>query len=60
MNNKKVLKILKNNGFLLARKKGSHFIFIRENNHISIPIHKGKDIHRGMLKRLFKENNINI
>lgn len=58
MNNKKFLAILKNNGYTLSRTKGSHNIFKKENNTISIPIHKGKDLHKGMVNRLIKENNL--
>ena len=58
MNNKKFLAILKRNGYTLTRIKGSHNIFKKEGKHISIPIKKGKDIHRGMINRLIKENNL--
>lgn len=58
MTNREFIAILKNNGYTLTRISGSHNIFQKEGKHISIPIKKGKDLHRGMVNRLIKENNL--
>ena len=50
-------KLLKQNGYFVGRKKGSHVIYINEENkHISVPY--GKSINAMLAQRLIKENNL--
>lgn len=48
--------ILRRNGYLYARCKGSHFVFINRESgkHISI----NKDLNEMVRERLIKENNL--
>lgn len=48
---KKVIKILKKNGFILDRSKGSHYIFIHANysSKFIVPIHS-KEVSKYILK----------
>lgn len=51
-------KLLKKNGFVIDRKKGSHIIYVNvDGEHISIPY--GKEINAMLAQRLIKENNLN-
>ena len=50
-------KILKKNGFLYDRSKGSHSIFTNgDGSHISVP----KSMNAVIIERLIKENNLII
>ena len=50
-------KILKKNGFLYDRSKGSHSIFTNgDGRHISVP----KSMNSVIIERLIKENNLII
>lgn len=50
----KVKKILNENGWVYDRNSGDHLIFVKDNRHMSIPIHPNGLI----LQRLFRENDI--
>ena len=49
-------KILKKNGWKLARIQGSHHIYTKKGRkeRISLPIHGNKDIKLGLLKHFMK------
>lgn len=51
---KEFTRILKYNGYCLDRIKGSHHIYIKDNNHISVP----KNLKSVIALRLIKENNL--
>ena len=61
MTAKQVMKILKKNGWKLARISSSHHIFIK-NGHdrpVPVPFHKGKDDNLGdFAKDILKEAGI--
>ena len=62
MTAKQVMKILKKNGWKLARINSSHHIFVKEGceRPIPVPFHKGKDDNLGdFAKDILKEANIN-
>ena len=53
----KLLKIIKNLGFELVHVKGSHHIFKnKEGKRISIPVHRGTLIGKGLLLKIIKED----
>lgn len=55
----KVIKILDKLGFKIIRKKGSHVILKHSNGRIIvIPVHKGEEIGRGLLRKIIKDANI--
>jgi predicted RNA binding protein YcfA (HicA-like mRNA interferase family) len=51
--------ILLRAGFKLARGKGSHRIYIKENKRIIIPFHSGKILHPKIVKQVFKNIETN-
>lgn len=60
MNCDKFIKILTTNGFQLKRNHGGTFIYhnVKTTKMVSIHYHKGKDMHKGMARRLLKECDI--
>ncbi len=53
----KILKIVKKLGFELIHVKGSHHVFKNaEGRRITIPVHKGKSIGKGLLLKIIKED----
>jgi predicted RNA binding protein YcfA (HicA-like mRNA interferase family) len=54
-----LIKILKKNGFVLKRSKGSHQIFYNTTTHITtvVPVH-GKDIKKGTFLAILKQAGI--
>lgn len=53
---KKLCKILEENGWALARIKGSHHVYIKdgEEARIVVPVHSNKEIKTGLLKAILK------
>lgn len=60
INARKLIKILKRDGFLLNRSEGSHNIFYNTKKKIivSIPVHKGNDLGRGITLSILKDAKI--
>ena len=56
-NDREIKRILKDNGYHVARKKGDHEIWVSNssNRHITVP---AKNINRMVWQRLVKENNL--
>lgn len=57
---RKLIKVLKKAGFVHDRTEGSHYIFFRERDKktISIPVHKGRDLGRGLLVSILRDADI--
>ncbi|MDJ0725586.1 MAG: type II toxin-antitoxin system HicA family toxin [Prochloraceae cyanobacterium] len=47
-------KLLLEAGFILARTKGSHKIYIKDNIRVVIPFHAGKILHPKIVKQVLK------
>ena len=56
---KKVIKALKNDGWLLVSQKGSHMKFKKENKVCIVPYHT-KDIPKGTLLQIIKITGIKL
>lgn len=58
----KLIKVLKKKGFILYRVKGSHHIFVKPSHNISVsvPVHKGKDLGKGITLAILKDAEIDI
>jgi len=55
----KVIKVLKKLGFEEIRKKGSHVFLRHPDGRVTVvPIHKGEDIGRGLLRKIIKDIKI--
>lgn len=60
VNARKLIKVLKKSGFVLDRTEGSHYIFyyLKKKIPVSIPVHKGRDLGRGITKSILKTAKI--
>ena len=54
MKDKELLSLLQKNGWLLDRINGSHYILVKDNQTISLPIH-GKDMKKGLETAILKK-----
>ena len=54
---KKIIKILKKNGFIFKRSKGSHQVYYNSelNKTIIIPLHANKDLPKGTYFAILKQ-----
>ena len=54
-----VIKILEKVGFKTVRQKGSH-VFLKhlDNRATIIPVHKGKDVDRSLLRKILRDTKI--
>jgi len=52
----KVVKALKKAGFVEVRQKGSHLILFNDSTgrRVTIPMHKGKDIKKPLLRKIIE------
>ncbi len=57
----RIVKTLKKAGFQLIRQKGSHVYLKHSDGRATVvPVHKGKDIDRGLLKKILKDTELSI
>lgn len=59
---KELDKLLKNNGWVLVRSKGSHFQYQHKEhpNTIAVPNHGGKDIKKGTLNSILETGRAKV
>ncbi len=58
MTGKELLKLLEKNGWTLDRISGSHHIMIKGDKTLSVPVHGGRDLGKGILSKLLKEGGV--
>jgi len=59
MTGKSLVKVLKDNGWLLDRIKGSHYIMTKEGKRsIPVPVHGSKDLPKGLVKAILIQAEI--
>jgi predicted RNA binding protein YcfA (HicA-like mRNA interferase family) len=58
----RVVQVFKRAGWRVARLKGSHVIMIKKgiDATLSIPVHKGKDVKKGTLRRLIRDAGMSV
>jgi len=58
---RKLIKILKKDGFIYDHASGSHHIFYHPLKKIavSVPVHQDRDLGRGITKAILKDAKIN-
>lgn len=57
LNSESFIKILKAMGFIKIRQKGSHVRLKAEDGMVTtIPLYKGKDIPKGLLRKIIRED----
>jgi predicted RNA binding protein YcfA (HicA-like mRNA interferase family) len=52
---KDLVRLLQQHGWTLEHIRGSHHILRKHGKKLSVPVHAGKDLGRGLLARLLKE-----
>jgi predicted RNA binding protein YcfA (HicA-like mRNA interferase family) len=59
MHSKKLMELLKSDGWVLRRVKGSHHIFVHstKSGHVCIP-HPKKDLGIGLVEKILKQADI--
>ncbi|MBL7159718.1 type II toxin-antitoxin system HicA family toxin [Candidatus Microgenomates bacterium] len=57
---RKLIKVLKKKGFVYDRTRGSHQVYIRLRDRlsISIPVHQGRDLGRGITLSILQDAKI--
>lgn len=62
INGIKLIKVLTKQGFVLNRVNGSHHILIHPQKQItvSVPVHKGKTLGKGITLAIIKDSQITI
>ncbi len=55
-----LIKVIKLNGFIFKRAKGSHQLFYNPttNKTITVPVHNGKDLKKGTFLAILKQAGI--
>lgn len=55
MSGKELVKLLIKNGWSIDRIHGSHYIMVKGNQMLSVPVHGNKPLGAGILKVLLKQ-----
>lgn len=59
ISSRNLVKIVESLGFVKARQEGSHARFVHaDGRKISIPMHPGENIHRGLLRKILRDLQI--
>lgn len=60
ISSRKLIKVLKKDGFVQDHIQGSHYIFYhpKKNITVSVPVHKGRDLGRGITQAILKDAKI--
>lgn len=52
------MRLLEKHGWKVEHVRGSHHILRKEGKHVSVPVHGGKDLGKGLLARLLKATGL--
>ena len=52
---KDLVRVLKSHGWKLEHVRGSHHVLRKDRKQLSVPVHAGKHLGKGLLARLLKE-----
>jgi predicted RNA binding protein YcfA (HicA-like mRNA interferase family) len=55
MKGKELVQLLRREGWTLEHVRGSHHILAKDGRRLSIPVHAGKELGKGLLASLLKE-----
>jgi predicted RNA binding protein YcfA (HicA-like mRNA interferase family) len=56
----KVVRLLEKLGFVVERQKGSHMVLKKGSAMVVIPMHKGKDLKKGTLRRIISHLGLSV
>ena len=51
---KQLVQLLLKNGWTLEHVRGSHHVLRKNDKHLSVPVHSGKELGKGLLNQLLK------
>ncbi len=59
---REIIKVLEKSGFEFHRSRGSHQIYIHREKRLRtvVPVHKGKDLGRGLTLKILKDAGITV
>jgi predicted RNA binding protein YcfA (HicA-like mRNA interferase family) len=52
---KDLVPLLKQSGWTLDHVRGFHYVLSKEGQHLSVPVHAGKELGKGLLHELLKK-----
>ncbi len=56
---REVIKVLEKAGFQFLRQKGSHALYAHPDGRVTeVPLHRGEDIGRGLLRKIIRDMRI--
>ena len=57
-----LFRLLKNDGWIVVRQKGSHVILRHpaKSEQLTIPFHAGKEVKKGLLQAIMKQANLKL
>lgn len=58
MTGKEMVKLLKEHGWVVDRIRGSHYIMVKGQRTLSVPVHGNKDLKKGTQQALLKEGGL--
>lgn len=58
MTGKEMVKLLRKHGWEVDRISGSHYILVKGESTLSVPVHGKKDLKKGLQQALLKEGGI--
>jgi len=58
MTGKEMVKLLREHGWEVGRISGSHYILVKGNKTLSVPVHGKKDLKKGIQQALLKEGGL--
>ncbi|MCP3956579.1 MAG: type II toxin-antitoxin system HicA family toxin [bacterium] len=58
---RQVVRALERGGFERVRQSGSHAIFRHDDGRrVTVPIHKGRDLGRGLLRQIMRDAGLSV
>ncbi len=62
MKSSELVRLLKKDGWVIVRQKGSHLIMEHpiKDNQLTVPFHAGKEVKKGLLTSILKDANFKI
>lgn len=61
ISSRNLVKIIEKQGFVKIRQEGSHARYVHaDGRKISIPMHAGENIHRGLLRKIIHDLNMTL
>jgi predicted RNA binding protein YcfA (HicA-like mRNA interferase family) len=58
MTGKDMVKLLKEHGWEVDRISGSHYILVKDQKTLSVPVHGKKNLKKGILQALLKAGGL--